>query len=267
MKHHPSILRERLNLKQAIHCFKSNLPTIVAPQLLGGLGVDCLWFDQEHLPTDTLTMYSLIVAAHAVDTDAVVRVPNGSLSDAVRMLDAGADAIMYPRVKNAAEVAELIKVVRFAPIGDRGIDTMVFSNQFGSRSVDGFALHANEQNVIIVQIETGDALEDVETIAAVSGIDVLFIGTGDLARELGVKCDPQEPRLVAAQARIANAARANGLAWGTPAFSIEHAADLLAAGAQFIAHGSDTSMLRTHVTKLCQQIDSLGIPRGRPASA
>jgi 4-hydroxy-2-oxoheptanedioate aldolase len=263
MAHHRSILRERLNNRQPVHCFKSNLPTIVAPQLLGNLGVDCLWFDQEHLPTDTMTMYSLIVAAHAVDTDAVVRVPNGSLADAVRMLDAGADAIMYPRVRSSAEVHDLIRVTRFAPVGDRGIDTMVFSNQFGSRNVDGFAQHANEQNVLIVQIETPEAVEDVDAIASIPGIDVLFIGTGDLAREMGVKCDPQEPKLQAAQTRIARAASTHGIAWGTPAFSIEHASELLAAGALFIAHGSDTSLLRVHVTKICQQMDSLGIPRRR----
>ena len=130
MSPHSSIIRERLNARRPIHCFKSNFPTIVAPQLLGELGIDCIWLDQEHLPTDTLTMYSLVVAAHAVAADTVIRVPNGDLTTAVRMLDAGADAIMYPRARSAAEVQSLVQHLRFAPIGDRGVDAMVFANRF-----------------------------------------------------------------------------------------------------------------------------------------
>lgn len=266
MPHHRSIIRERLSAKQPIHCFKSNLPTIVAPQLLGELGVECLWLDQEHMPTDCLTMYGLIVASHAVGADAVVRIPNGAIADAVRMLDSGADAIMYPRVRSPEEVANLVRFLRFAPVGQRGVDTMVFSNQFGARSVDGFSTHANEQNVIIVQIETVEALQQVEGISAIQGIDVLFVGIGDLAREIGVCCDPNDPQLADAVMRVAKAARQHGLAWGMPAFSIEHASELLKAGALFIAHGSDTSLLKVAVTKVCRQMESLGIPRGHVRS-
>jgi 4-hydroxy-2-oxoheptanedioate aldolase len=256
-------LRERLNARQPIHCFKSNFPTIVAPQLLGELGVDCIWLDQEHLPTDTLAMYSLIVASHGVGADAVVRVPNGDLNGAVRMLDAGADAIMYPRVRSAQEVADLVRHLRFAPIGERGVDTMVFANQFGARNVDGFTSFANANDVIIVQIETRDALRQVEEIAAIPGIDLLFVGLGDLSRELGVACDPKDPQLEGAIKRVAAAAQSHDIAWGTPALGIDHARELLSAGALFIALGSDTSLLRNSVTSLRKQLETLGISYGR----
>jgi 4-hydroxy-2-oxoheptanedioate aldolase len=263
MSPHSSILRERLNARRPIHCFKSNFPTIVAPQLLGEIGIDCLWLDQEHLPTDSLTLYSLIVAAHGVAADAVVRVPNGDLSTAVRMLDAGADAIMYPRVRSAAEVQTLVQHLRFAPIGDRGVDTMVFANRFGARNVDDFTAFANANDVIIVQIETREALRQVDEIAAVPGIDVLFVGLGDLSRDLGIPCDPTNEQLDSAVKHVAAAAERHGVAWGMPALSIEHAQQLLAAGALFVSHGSDTSLLKGAVTNLRKQMESIGFKFGR----
>jgi 4-hydroxy-2-oxoheptanedioate aldolase len=257
------IIRERLAANLPIHCFKSNLPTIFAPHLLGSLGMDCLWFDQEHLPTDSLTMYSLVLSSHAGDADAVVRVPHGALSDAARMLDAGADAIMYPRVRAAEEVRQLVRHLRFSPVGNRGMDAMVPSNAFASQNGEDFALHSNEHNQLIVQIETREALNEVDEIAQVEGINVLFVGIGDLARELGVKCDPQDAVLAGALRRVGEAAQRHGKAWGAPALSIEHAAELLSQGALFISHGSDSSLLKAAVTKVSSQLSALGIRYGR----
>lgn len=263
MSPYSSNLRERLNARQSIHCFKSNFPTIVAPQLLGEIGIDCIWLDLEHLPTDTLTLYSLIVAAHGVSAHAVVRVPNGELTTAARMLDAGADAIMYPRVRSAAEVQSLVQHVRFAPIGDRGVDTMVFANRFGAKDVDTFTAFANANDTLIVQIETREALRQVDEIAAVPGIDLLFIGLGDLSRELGIPCDPANEQFNSAVKQVAAAAERHGIAWGMPALSVEHAQQLLAAGALFISHGSDTSLLKGAVTQLRKQMESIGIKFGK----
>ena len=115
-------------------------------------------------------------------------------SDAVRMLDAGADAIMYPRVRSVEEVENLVQCLRFSPLGNRGMDTMVPSNCFGLESGDNFAVHSNRHNQVIIQIETREALDKVEKIAQVDGISILFIGISDLARELGVDCDPRRPK-------------------------------------------------------------------------
>ena len=117
--------------------------------------------------------------------------------------------------------------------------------------------------MIIVQIETREALRQVNEIAAVRGIDVLFVGLGDLSRDMGVPCNLSNAQLSAAAKSVAASAERNGLAWGMPALSIEHAEQLLSAGALFISHGSDTSLLKGAVTNLRRQLETIGIKFGR----
>lgn len=257
-----SILRRRMENRQPILCFKSNIPSPMIPELLGWWGMDCLWLDCEHFPTSVETMALLVQACRASDTDSVVRVPNREFALAAKMFDLGADAVMYPRCRTADEVAELIQWVRFPPVGRRGADTGVMAALGGSLSVEDSLARARRETSVLIQIETREALDALDAIAAVPGIDILFVGPGDLAVDLGLPCDPHHPVLADAIRRVAEAARRHDLQWGMPAFSPEHAGALLTQGARFIAHGSDTAFLRREITALRERFAKLQIPFG-----
>lgn len=231
----------------------------MVPELLGQWGAECLWLDTEHFPTGTETMAALVLACRAADVDSVVRIPNGEFGLAAKMFDLGADAIMYPRSRTVEEVVELIRWVRFPPIGRRGADTGVAAAGYGRHSLEATLQRARNETSVLVQIETPEALEKVDAIAAVKGVDILFLGPGDLSLEMGILCDPAEPALRRATEKVAAAAAAQRIHWGMPALSMEHASQILALGGRFVAHGSDSMLLGRGVTAIREQLTKLGV--------
>ena len=257
-----SIIRQRLAAGSPIHCFKSNIPHSMIPELIGGAGMDCLWLDTEHFPSTTETMFSLVQACRLTDTDSVVRVPNGEFLLAAKMLDLGANAIMYPRCRDAAEVEELVRWTKFTPVGQRGGDTGVAAAGFGGESLADVMQHAADHTSLVVQIETPEALDNVDAIAAVPGIEILFLGPGDLSIALGVPCKPDQPELKDAMERIAAAAKKHGVAWGSASLGLGHAQQILDLGGQFVAFGSDSSLIRQQLGVIMESFKEMGVPFG-----
>lgn len=244
-KRHPrqSTMHRKLSEGRPVYCFKSNIPHPMVIELLGMAGVDCLWLDTEHFATSAETMAGLVQAARGVDTDTVVRVPNGEYLLAAKMLDMGANGIMYPRVTEVEDVQRLVEATRYHPLGKRGADFGPAAGGYGLFDFQEATEWANEQVKIIIQVETPEAVDRVDDIAAVKGISMLFIGPGDLSFSLGRPCAPEAPHVVHAMEKTAAAARANGLAWGMPVLSPDHARHILELGGRFLAEGGDTTIL------------------------
>lgn len=257
-----SIMYRQLRAGRPVYCFKSNIPHPMVVEILGLAGADCLWLDTEHFATSAETMAGLVQAARGVDTDTMVRIPNGEYLLAAKMLDLGANGIMYPRVKHVDDVEQLVQATRYAPIGMRGADFGPAAAGYGLFDFEEAIAWANEQVQLMVQIETPEAVEKVDQIAAVKGISILFIGPGDLSFTLGKPCDPEAPHLVEAMQRTAAAARNNGLAWGMPVFSPAHARRILELGGRFLAQGGDTTLLaktlQAKKTELAAEAEAYG---------
>jgi len=254
-----SIVKEKISKGLAVHCFKSNIPHCMMPELIGLQGIDCLWLDFEHLPTSLQTAFSLVQACRGTNMDSLLRVGNREFTHATRMLDLGGTGIMYPRARSAGEVAELVKHVRFPPLGIRGVDPGVPAGNYGAVSTQQYIDWANEQTFLMAQIETKHALEQVDEIAAVPGVDILFIGPCDLSVELNIPMNPRENPMLDCIKTVAQAAKRHNKAWGIPASSPEHAKELLEMGALFISHGSDTSFLRRAILEIQDAFRKSGI--------
>ena len=249
-----SIVHQRLAKNLPVYCFKSNIPSPMMPEMLGLTGIHCLWLDTEHLSTNSETMTVLVQAARCADTDAVVRVKNGEYGMAARMLDNGANGIMYPQVKAPEDAAKLVEYTRFAPIGRRGADYAIPASLYSLMSWDDFSSYQNEQVQLIIQIETPEAVECVDDIASVPGISLLFIGPGDLSITMGLPVDPEAPHIRNAMERTAQAAKKHNIPWGMPVFNTDHAARVLSMGGRFLAYGSDSSVLLRAVKKMREEI-------------
>ncbi len=260
-----SILRDRLDQSRPIHCFSCALDSLMVPHLLGSAGVDCLWLDSEHWPMDMPTLFGHIQMAHRTDTDALVRVPHGRLDAASLILDAGADAIMYPRVRSIEDVRLLVDWVRFPPLGRRGLATMTPASGYGMRPPMQF-VRDSEATVVVLQIETREALEHVDAIAAIRGIDLLFIGTADLGLELGVDLAWGSQGLNDVIARVAAASAKHGLAWGMIVENPDHAKYVLNAGGTLLVYGGDVGALRKAAISLTSEYSAMGIAFGRAAA-
>ena len=176
-----------------------------------------------------------------------------------RILEAGATGIMYPRCDDAVEAREVVRWSKFAPLGQRGIDTANPDNPYCLLPLAEYLPAANEQTFVVVQIEDPHALEHAAAMAAVEGVDVLFFGPGDFSILSGIPGQMDHALIKDAMQRIAAAARQAGKHWGMPIFSIEHARQVLDLGGRFLCHGCDLMMVKAGLEDIQRRFEPLGV--------
>ncbi len=227
-------------------------------ELTSLMGFDGIWMDLEHHPISVETAANLTRAARVGTSEVMARPAKGEFMRLGRLLEAGVRGIMYPRCDNADEARELVAWSKFAPLGRRGLDSGNADNPYCFSPLDEYVVDANEQTFLVVQIEDPAALEHVEEIAAVEGVDVIFFGPGDFSLLAGVPGQFDHPVLDAAIGRIAAAAAAAGKAWGMPTSSVARTEVLLGRGARFLAHGADILMVRDGLSSIRKNFGALG---------
>lgn len=213
----------------------------VVAEALGCAGYDFVVLDMEHGPNDVPRALGLLQAMAGTAAAPVVRLPWNDMVVVKQVLDCGAQSLMFPYIQTADDAERAVAATRYAPQGLRGVAGMSRATRFGGVP-DYFARAAGELCTIL-QIETGEALARLPEIAAVPGVDSLFVGPNDLAASLGHigKADHSEVR--AALAAGAAASRAAGKPCGILASNIEVAAEYLRYGYDWIAVGSDLGMM------------------------
>ena len=225
----------------------SAFPSPSVTELLGGSGYDWIMLDTEHSPNDVPQVMAQLQALDAAQqqrpTSAVVR---PAWNDSVlikRYLDIGAQTLLVPFVQNAQEAQAAVDAMRYAPAGVRGMGGSTRASNFGRDS--NYIAQAQQELCLLVQVETQEALAEIEAIAALDGVDGIFIGPADLSASM---CYPGQPRHPAVDAAINDAIRrirAAGKAPGILMVDETRARECLALGAQFVAVAMDLILLRT----------------------
>lgn len=200
-------------------------------------GYDCIWLDLEHRAMSDREIQTLLAYFHLFDIDCMLRAPTLEKTRLYRYLEDGATGLMIPHVSTADKARMLVDAIKFPPLGDRGLDGAGLDSDFILAGGEDYIDEANRETFLVVQIETPQAVANVEEIAAVEGVDGLFIGPGDLG--LRIKRTATELTLDAAVEQVAAAARRHGKAWGCPAASADKVKQLREQGAQLIAYGGD----------------------------
>ena len=201
-------------------------------------GFDCIWFDQEHNAMELREWQCMLAHFHLNDVDCLFRAPTTDKTGLYRYLEEGATGLMIPLVSNEDKARQLVQAVKFPPIGDRGQDGAGFDADYYITRAKDYPEHANRETFLVVQIETIEAVNNVERIAAVPGVDGLFIGPGDLGLRLKYAPDCGFD-LEEAVRKVSAACKKHGKAWGMPARDKDHLRDMTALGAQLMSHGGE----------------------------
>ena len=217
----------------------------ICAEACAAAGVDWLVLDLEHGSGGEEQVRDVVPAAGAYSVPTVVRVESAARIRIGRVLDLGAAGVMLPRMDTAEEVRQAVRHLRYPPAGDRGVATYNRACRFG---LDPGALaRANAEVLGVVQVESASAVEQVDQIAAIDGVDVLFVGPQDLSHNLGVPGDLEAPTYLAAVDRVRAAAARYGNACGLLARDGATAAARQADGWSFVAIGSHTTLLAAAV--------------------
>lgn len=227
------------------------LASAYAAEITAGAGFDWLVIDGEHAPNDLPLLSAQLHAVANSPSHPVVRVPVGDAALIKQVLDIGAQTILVPMVETAAQAQALVRATRYPPAGIRGVGAALGRASAFSRIPD-YLQTANDQICLLVQVETRAGVDAIEAIAAVPGIDGIFIGPSDLAADLGHLGDPGAPAVLAAVedalARIQAAGRPAGILSTDQALARHYAA----AGATFVAIGADVLLLAAATSRLRQ---------------
>lgn len=233
------LLRAR-GAKAPIGTWITSVSPLVA-EAVGSAGFDWGVFDMEHTPLDLMDLVHLLQAVGNTKMVPLVRVPWQDAVMVRRVLDAGAESLLMPSVHNADEAARAVALTRYPPQGVRGVSTMGRASRYGT--TPDFFRSANRRTGVVVQLETPQAIARLEEIAAVDGVDALFIGPGDLSGSLGVPGELTHPKVMALMTDAAERARVAGKAIGTVGATAEIVTRYRAAGFDFLAVSSDLGLL------------------------
>ncbi|MBU6483962.1 MAG: 4-hydroxy-2-oxo-heptane-1,7-dioate aldolase [Betaproteobacteria bacterium] len=225
-----------------------SLSSHYAIEAVAGAGFDWLLLDMEHSPNDLESLVAQLQAAAAYPTSSVVRVPWNDKVTIKRVLDIGAQTLLIPYVQNADEARAAVAATRYPPAGIRGVGGMTRATRFGR--IKDYATSAQDELCVLVQVETEEALGHIEAIAAVDGIDGMFIGPADLHASMGYVGEVANPKVLPvideALRRIRKAGKAPGILTTDDAL-IRRFID---AGSLFTAVGVDLATLARGVDQL-----------------
>lgn len=222
-------------------------------------GYDGVWLDLEHHAMDAREIQTLLLFCHQFDLDCMLRPPTREKGQLYRYLEDGATGLMIPHVGNAQTARELVNKMKFPPVGDRGVEGYGFETHFGvdiQHTMKELVEHANRETFLIVQIETPEGLNNVEAIAAVDGVDGLYLGPYDLS----IRMEELKDEHVSFEAifeRVATACRAHEKAWGSYALSADDIRTQYQHGAQLLCLGADYRLLRRGLAETRAELDAI----------
>jgi 2-keto-3-deoxy-L-rhamnonate aldolase RhmA len=219
-----------------------NLGSTLAAEVCALSGFDWLLVDLEHGAGGEEALVGQILAGAAHGVPVIVRVESAERIRVGHVLDLGVAGVMFPRLNTPDEVREALRHLWYPPQGDRGVAGYNRARQFGGDGRD--TTEVNDSILSVVQIESVGALENVREIAAIPGVDVLFVGPSDLSTSMGIPGQFDAPELLAAFDAVIAAAREQKISVAILAGDLSRVEPLSARGFDFIAVGSDSSLLR-----------------------
>lgn len=235
-----------------------------AAEICAGSGLDYLIIDAEHGPLGLEAILAQLRAVAGYPTAAVVRVPANDPVIIKQVLDLGAQSLIVPMVDTAVAAADAVSAVRYAPRGIRGVGASLARSARWNRIPD-YLNQAEDLLTLLVQIESAEAVQNAAQIAAVDGVDGVFIGPADLAASMGHLGRQDHPAVVDAVFRTVQTVKAAGKIVGVNAFVEEQARKYIEAGADFVNVGADVAVLARGSEALAARY---GLPpAGKPVAA
>jgi 4-hydroxy-2-oxoheptanedioate aldolase len=246
-------LKEKIISGETVHGSWINLGSVVSAEIIGNAGFDWVLIDLEHGAGNDGIMYQQLQALESTPATPVVRIDELSRPKAQRILDAGAMGIMFPRIDNAEEAKLAASLLFYPPKGIRGMAKMVRASGFG-KTVNEYE-SMQKKLIGIIQVETVNAVKEINDMAAVDGIDVLFVGPSDLTMALGIFNQFDHAVYQRAIKDVTDAAKKHGKAAGVLLQDISEYKMYHQLGYRFLASGGDAAFVAKGAAQTVKQMN------------
>ncbi len=211
--------------------------------LLAAAGMDFLLVETEHASPDTETLQNITRAAKSAGLVPLARVTDNEYFIIARILDMGVMGVMVPRVDTKEEAERAVAAVKYPPVGRRGFGMRPVITDYEPTTVREAIEWSNENTLVILQVESGQAVENLEKITGVPGVDVSLVGLNDLSISLGVPGEFEHPRVEEALKRVFEVCPQNGVSPAIHAPNLESAKKFREMGMKFLMVGSESRLL------------------------
>ena len=225
--------------------------------MLAQCGYDYFIIDNEHGSYSPETVSNMIAAARGSGLSVIVRIPEIRRETILKPLDSGAAGLLVPQVNTADQAREVIVHAKYPPVGDRGVGLRRAHSRYGRVDAAEYLKQANEETFIAVQAENPTAIENLEEIAAVPGIDCVFVGPFDLSVSLGIPGQVTHPREVEAIDRVIEVCNKHNIITGILMFDAAILKPWIEKGMRFVAYSSDISLLADAAAKGVAELRSV----------
>jgi len=222
--------------------------------IMKSAGCDFCLFDMEHSGFSIETVKSAVRYLQAAELPMIVRVPSKEYHHIARICDMGAEGVMAPMVSSGAEAKRIVDCMKYHPMGKRGVAPAVAHDDYRPGPVGEKLANANKRTTLFAQIETAEGVDNAMDIAATPGVDCLWIGHFDLSVSLGIPGEFDNPKYVAARARIIEAANTHKKALGRLVPTVEEGVRLNKAGFDFICYLGDVWLLHNALAEAVQAL-------------
>ena len=247
-------LKQRIKKGETLNGCWINLGSPLAAELIGHAGFDWVLIDLEHSSMAEKDVQTILQAMESTPTAVLVRVESSDAARISKVMDSGAEGVMCPKVDNAIEAKKVINGLHYPPFGKRGVAKMVRATAFGKNFQEYY--ESGKENFLgIIQIETMDALDNLDEIAALEGVDVLFIGPADLSMEMGIFGQFDNPIFSDAVKKIIAAADKHGKATGILFFDPNDYKKYHDMGIKFIGCGADATFLAEGARNMAKKLN------------
>ncbi|MGR3640986.1 HpcH/HpaI aldolase family protein [Alterinioella nitratireducens] len=229
-----------------------SLASNIAAEVTAHAGFDWALIDMEHAPNDYRSVLGQLQVFAGSDTTALVRVEWNDTVAVKKLLDIGAQGLLFPMIQSVEEARRAVAATRYPPKGVRGVSGTTRATRYGR--VKDYLARVEEETAILLQVETQAALDAAEDIAAVDGVDGIFFGPADIGADMGLLGNPMHPDIWARIRPVAKALMARGMPVGTLVTDPGFAAELMDEGFTFVACGLDTGLLARASDKLLADV-------------
>lgn len=238
--------KERLAADEVLGGMLCAIPSAVVTQAVAAAGADFVLIDGEHGPIGRETMHAMVAATAGTRCAPLVRVPGVLEPDVKTALDAGAEGVVYPLIRSAEDAERAVSFSTYPPAGTRGWGPFAAHSRHGV-AIGDYLGEIGPRITCALLIETVEAVERIDAILAVPGIDLAIVAQFDLSTALGAHGRFDAPELLDAVARVERAAKAAGIPLGTSALTAEQSRAAVASGYRVLIHGFDVLMLKQQV--------------------
>ncbi|HEY8347281.1 MAG TPA: aldolase/citrate lyase family protein [Symbiobacteriaceae bacterium] len=231
--------------------------------MMATAGFDYVFIDMEHSTFDMETVEEMIVALKATDTMAFVRTPGLGRLELQRPLDAGADGLLVPQVSTVEEVRQIVNYMKYYPEGERGMALRRGHSDYAPVKAAEYMKHANEETMVVIQVESKTAMRDIEQLVSVPGVDAAFIGPADLSQSYGKPGQNEDPEIMADLLHFIEVCNKHGVAPGIHVYDMAKAKDWIDKGMRLICYSNDISMIVDTGTGYTRELKSYIKGRGQ----